>query len=74
MNWQPIETAPKGADIWLYGLAEVWKGSMPFRITAQGSWDADCSRWMSTLYDDHGQIIYFDPSHWMPLPTPPEAE
>lgn len=74
MEWQPIETAPKDRDVWLFGLAEIWHGSTPFECQAQGGWDPEEWRWMTTTFDDRGQILWIAPTHWMPLPAPPEEK
>jgi hypothetical protein len=58
VQWQPIETAPKDGIEILLGRAD---GSLTF-----GSWYK--SRWV----DDNLFHITW-PTHWMPLPTPPEA-
>lgn len=71
-TWQPIETAPKdGSRILVYGeetmLAVVWGPYYDFK-PVQGSekmgwtiWDADVG----------GEAIH--PTHWQPLPPPPNT-
>jgi hypothetical protein len=65
--WQPIETAPKdvtGARFLAYSAAAAWMD-----IANVGWTEAD------------GRIVYVNddgfaigqPTHWMPLPQPPEA-
>ena len=74
MKWQPIETAPKDGKIVLYRpLAWPWA-----RITI-GSWNADGYRknprpyWkMDRLDVSVAQMRKWEPTHWMPLPEPPE--
>lgn len=65
-DWQPIETAPKdGSRILLY-----WPKTtrIPIKIII-GNWRGDY--WSNDL-------LYFDeekrncPTHWMPLPEPPQ--
>lgn len=83
-GWQPIETAPKkclentqnpaGPTILLYG--SIWhdhSGIWAPRIFA-GFWlDMINPDWQISGVDDligfHGQ-----PTHWMPLPAPPQSE
>jgi len=72
-GWFSIDSAPKGADLLLYGPAVIWQGSMEFMTLGQGGWDPDEKRWMLCMYDDSGKTIYFDPSHWQPLPNSPES-
>lgn len=69
MNWQPIETAPRdGTDILVCvtynGPAGEWE-------TAQWvDWARDDLVWPN--YWRHIEIP-FPPTHWQPLPAPPEA-
>ena len=73
-SWQPIETAPKdGTEI--VGLrlrtkqARVcsWRDTRNYYHPVFGRCNTD-TWWM----DDTGEI--FDPTHWQPLPEPPEME
>lgn len=66
-EWQPIETAPKDGtevDVW---VADGTGGG--YRI-ADAYWCASRERWRF-----NGQIHDIawtdDPTHWMPLPSPP---
>lgn len=72
--WQPIETAPKDKDIWVYGTAKVWSNSDEFLWQGQSGWNSEDSSWWTTSHDDCGEVLIVKPSHWMPLPQPPEAE
>ena len=56
MDWQPIETAPKGATV------IVWTPS-------HGSFEASKERlgWYTPL-----GVHVPRPTHWMPLPEPPK--
>lgn len=70
MKWQPIETAPKGGDVLMlycggaiiigyYETALEWgKGSDPV------------NSWVD--YDFEPGDKRLNPTHWMPLPEPPE--
>lgn len=59
MTWQPIETAPKDGEYILIGM------HFGHRFYVQSSfWIA--SEWAG--WD------YRKPTHWMPLPEPPEEE
>ena len=65
--WQPIETAPKnGSAILLYPCGIF--GAVSPDI---GYWnrDKDYEAWRTL----DGERIEPSPSHWMPLPTPPEG-
>lgn len=62
MGWQPIETAPKdGTDI-LVGFAHQDRPSV-----VVGWFD----KWAE--YDSQN-VLKGNPTHWMPLPPPPEAD
>jgi hypothetical protein len=66
MEWETIETAPKdGREIILFANGDVFtgewkKGSIHFGM--HGYWQATRGG------------IDFQPTHWMPLPKPPESE
>jgi hypothetical protein len=62
MNWQPIETAPKGYDRIL--VCQSLNG-----IIAMAYWDGGYNHW-STGVDPMSYITGV--THWMPLPKPPE--
>lgn len=72
MDWQPIETAPKGepkpygAGPRILGLAvKEWGASHNivywsyYKDTTKGAWKGPYANWT--------------PTHWMPLPEPPES-
>lgn len=58
MEWQPIETAPKETDV----LCFIGNG----RFIVAGKFNRG---WL--VYDDPFGDPYY-PSHWMPLPEPPQ--
>jgi hypothetical protein len=68
-GWESIETAPKDAP-WLL----LYKPGHPVTI---GYWDAMLdpdtyqSRW--TAVHESGILIRFCPTHWMPVPEPPDV-
>ncbi len=70
-KWQPIETAPKdGRVILLYGELSVSTGGAvtPRKSSNEvyiGHWH---TRWQTGNF-----AIWENPTHWMPLPEPPEA-
>jgi hypothetical protein len=84
-EWQPIETAPKdGSYILLTGgepdylwdgerpeppvLVCVWQEPRPTKanILPDAEWRIACA-WEGGFYNG-----YLNPTHWMPLPTPPK--
>lgn len=63
-GWQDISTAPKdGTKILTY--EPTWTN--PVNVAHYGN---DKSWWLSNCYEDLGHDL--DPTHWMPLPTPPK--
>lgn len=58
-GWQPIETAPKATSVWLFD-PEVGQHSGFF-------YDG---MWVTVVDEDLWTV---NPTHWMPLPEPPEA-
>jgi hypothetical protein len=70
MAWQPIETAPKGECVLLFSpdAADWYSVCVGYAIS-----DEDGVAWYSQE-ESVGQPIDAQPSHWMPLPEPPEAK
>jgi hypothetical protein len=62
-GWRPIETAPK--DVHILAYKESWGP-----VEAHWEWgdDEDYEGWIATHHDQD-----FEPTHWRPLPQPPEA-
>ena len=80
MDWQPIETAPKGAtpenlcgEHWILG---VDKHGMQKVIRWCLEYPCDRGVWMFAYApsDYIDGVQEFDPTHWMPLPNPPSQE
>ena len=76
-EWQPIETAPKdGTEIFVYAK---WKykncdAKYSWRVANYRSdisgWENGCHFW--TITSTHFHETAIEPTHWMPLPPPPE--
>jgi hypothetical protein len=68
-QWQPIESAPKSGQVRIIlGFAADEEGyTLPSR---EGYWNATLRRWVSTLDPSWAQSPI--PTHWMPLPDPPD--
>lgn len=75
--WQPIETAPKDSLILLWGLLQPHGDDAhlyaqldaPRRVAGywceiDEAWAVAGSTWLGP---------WFDPTHWQPLPEPPEC-
>lgn len=58
MEWQPIETAPKGKLLLLYFPREAGRNPLAEMIRA----------------DRYPVGYPRQPTHWMPLPAPPKLE
>ena len=72
--WQPIETAPKdGTPVDLWGVNHLHYAKTGRRAT-NVTWGR-VRDWMGNERDDwqHGHGEDFEPTHWMPLPSPPRA-
>lgn len=70
--WQPIETAPRNcAIIMTCKIEEMPDGSRFVSWVADGFFDGDdwCFGSFDLEADEHSP-----PTHWQPLPTPPEGE
>lgn len=65
--WQPMETAPKDGTRILLARKQVMSGEL---IVVSGSWNSGGSMnmpyWMTP-------VLAFQPTHWMPLPSPPAS-
>lgn len=73
-EWQPIETAPRdGTDVLIVDIS----ATKPTASIAH-FWSDDC--WICCHAESYSEAIYGeievmgDPSHWMPLPTPPSGQ
>lgn len=62
--WQSIDTAPKdGTRLWLY-----FPHKCPDDRQLVGWWENKYGYWM-----DHADSNLTDPTHWRPLPEPPQS-
>jgi hypothetical protein len=61
MEWQDISTAPKDGTAVLAYDPSWYDVPYPMKMNRFGRW----VHW----FDDHGP---FHPTHWQPLPEPPE--
>lgn len=66
MKWQPIEAAPKDVEILTYTPKEAVRIGVICGIHV-GYWSHVFDKW--TQSDMEWELA---PTHWMPLPEPPE--
>lgn len=66
-GWQPISTAPRGADEWIQGIqknaAGFWMVPYSMRSWRDGYWTSEGGM--------DPQRLYWQPTHWRRLPGPP---
>jgi len=67
-EWKPIETAPKDGT-WFLGLYPLTQEYQE-RIAVTNWDDTACD---GPRFSDVGDWFFSHPTHWMPLPLPPEA-
>lgn len=73
-EWQPISTAPKGKPVllWAGGSVSVGEhGTAAWQTEWNGLVDGELA-WAGG-YDNAGLATVHNPTHWMPLPDPPDA-
>jgi hypothetical protein len=69
--WQPIETAPTdNTSVLVYGF---WEGELYAKEDQREIWKAhfDHNKWWVDGGEYYSQSV-ISPTHWMPLPKPPE--
>jgi hypothetical protein len=75
VSWQPIETAPKdGAEILLCKATDADGKPMgkAFGLFVQrAAWCGD-EGWVVYCSLPSEPHLFFEPTHWMPLPEPPK--
>ena len=70
-EWQPIETAPRdGTPVLGYRDIDGIMGMVKWIQSATyGEW---AGSWDLVLPSTHSEIDMWWPTHWMPLPEPPQ--
>ncbi len=80
MEWQPIETAPRAGTVVLIGGGTVGDDQSAFFCKRQfvfvtiAAYEEDGRRghhWRGDSCGGHDEYFWHDPTHWMPLPAPP---
>lgn len=68
--WQPIESAPRGEAVLIYSPDAEYPSVMLAELN-EFVGDPDPDRWYDR-WNTSGAPIDADPTHWMPLPEPPQ--
>lgn len=72
MDWQPIETAPKGTDWILLGyFPDYMDGKHQGGKPAIAYWNG--FTWVNSCGTALCQSGSFSPTHWMPIPAAPNT-
>lgn len=67
--WEPIETAPKdGTSILVYEETEWPEIFVAYHKNDSWGWTKEGN------FGEDGDYFNHSPSHWMPLPNPPEPK
>ena len=87
MEWQPIETAPKGDDrfsspvVLLLSFTDLDEYETSVAVGFWSTIDAHAEdqregwcNWGAGMNDDDFWEEVKEPTHWMPLPAPPECK
>lgn len=72
MNWQPIETAPKGPWIIAFDglIVQPVKWADDDITSPYKGWAYATHDWGGVLYEGFNEVK-IQPTHWMPLPDAP---
>lgn len=74
-EWQPIETAPKDG----MPILAVIAGFVPcvaiwVCFEGESRWSLDPEEFTNDdHFSEHWRATRYEPTHWMPLPEPPDA-
>jgi hypothetical protein len=71
MEWQPIESAPKDGQYVIVTYFPA-NGRAPVRISWWGKYQIESGDWFDGWRISHRKPLRFSPTHWMPLPKPPQ--
>lgn len=69
-NWKEIGDAPLDGSKILVTFYPVSKGEVPYNIVHWGSGNSNSPGWLIRST----RKLRYEPTHWMPLPNPPETE
>lgn len=71
-GWQPIETAPKGKPVLGEDGPTILLGWSDYKSVSMGSYSRGAGGMGPTWRDGYGSPMGATPTHWKPLPEPPE--
>lgn len=78
-GWQPIETAPRDGR-WVLVCGGTPADDFSEKRPAVAQWTDDLNgrktewHWQFAWYDGGYYGVYESPTHWQPLPPPPEPQ
>lgn len=72
MNWQPIETAPKDGT-WILVNDGTGSAHPPVHVVhwSNPEWMGGPDTWVTMAIGPNPDTYEPNPTHWMPIPTPP---
>lgn len=76
MQWQPIETAPRGVSCLITNSKWVHQATLGKYVDGREDW-AEFECWAVHDCEDQFYSVLIDPddpTHWMPLPQPPKQQ
>ena len=80
-GWRDIASAPEGVEVLVYGdwlnSAETmpeWRPAPRAGIAYKSGSRSEPSSWCGESAGAHDEYIWWQPTHWIPLPSPPTAK
>lgn len=67
-DWRPIESAPEGVDV----LAFFPDAAPEYAVMIVHRVDGEGAAWYAQDADANPRPLDVEPTHWMPLPAPPD--
>lgn len=69
-EWQPIETAPRDGTAILVTDGQTQRVAWTQHPAEHGN----VAAWTYYITRSGAYVVIMNPTHWMPLPSPPEVE
>ena len=73
MSWKPIDTAPKDGTKILLCRPTIRPDSFGVFCQVAAWWEGE-NNWIVYMSQPLEKPVHFEPTHWMPLPAPPEVQ